>query len=277
MTQNKWTLKVAALTAAVFAASCAEQAIRELEQSPRNEYEFNNALANEYEALAKKEAHIYNDEIDARHFAVKGLQAAAGMLVLPEDPARWDIHKKHQSMVKDGRARLLFALERGGRFVEPELGAKTQVAFDCLIEELEEGKDLHKDQPKEISVCHKLFMDRLSHLETAIFKNGPVRRIHFDYNSAAIEHDGTKTIAEVAERVRKSADQKIMIVGHTDPVGKAKANLTLSHNRALAVKKALIAHGVNEKNIKIAVGQGELKSSRRELEPNNRVADIYLM
>lgn len=276
MLQNKWTFKVAALTAAVFAASCAEQKIDQLEKEPRDEREFNNALANEYEALAKKESRIYNDSIDARHFAIKGLQAAAGMFVLPEDPVRWDIHKKYLAALMDGRERLLFALARGGRFIEPELGALTQVALDCWIEETEEGPTLHKDQKKEIKVCKTLFMKRLGDLEVAVFKNGPIRRVHFDYNSANIERDGMMTVAEVAARVNKFKDRRIMIVGHTDPIGKASRNLTLSQKRAEAVKQALLVQGVDPKAIKVTVGRGELKVSRKEFEPNNRVTDIYL-
>ena len=265
MLQHKWTFKVAALTAAVFAASCAEHKISQLENEPR-----------EYEALAKKETRIYNDTIDGRHFAVKGLQATAGMLVLPEDPTRWDVHKKDLPFLMDARDRILFALARGGRFVEPELGAKTQVAFDCLVEEQEEGVNLHKDQKEEITVCKKLLMKRLGDLETAVFRNGPVRRVHFDYNSYNIERDGMMTVAEVAARINKFKDRRIMIVGHTDPIGKASRNLTLSQNRANAVKKALLAHGVDPAAIQISVGRGELKMSRREFEPNNRVTDIYL-
>jgi len=276
MLQKKWTFKVAALTAAVFAISCADQKIAELEKEPRDEREFNNALANEYQALAKKEAEIYNDSIDARHFAVKGLQAAAGMFVLPEDPKRWDIHKKYTPDLLDGRERMLFALARGGRFIEPELGAKTQVAFDCWVEEIEEGPTLHKDQKKEIGVCKTLFSKRLADLEVAVFKNGPVRRVHFDYNSANIERDGMMTVAEVAARVNKFKDRRIMIIGHTDPIGKASSNLALSQRRANAVKEALLAHGVDPKAIKVTVGRGELKVSRKEFEPNNRVTDIYL-
>lgn len=270
------TKKLVGFTAAVLVASCAEQKIAELEKSPRNQYEFQNALANEYEALAKKESRIYNDNIDARHFAVKGLQAVQGMMVIPEDPYRWDINKKDLPFLVDGRDRLLFALDRGGRFIEPELGAKTQVAYDCLVEETEEGPTLHKDQKKEIEVCKKLFINRLKDLETAVFKNGPVRRVHFDYESAMIEHDGIITIKEVAERVKKFKDHQLIVVGHTDPVGKAKHNLMLSQQRAMAVKKALIEHGVDEKSIRIAVGRGELKTSPRGFEPNNRVVDIYL-
>ncbi len=275
MTENKWTFKAAALATAVLVASCAGGKISKLEKMPRDQREFNNALANEYEALAKKESHIYNDGIDASHFAVKGLQAAAGMFVLPEDPSDWGVKKVDMPYLMDSRERLLFALARGGRFIEPELGAKTQVAYDCLIEELEEGTRM-KHQKGEIQVCRKLLDQRLMDLETAIFKNGPVRRVHFDYDSANIEHDGMMTIAEVAARVNKFKDRQIMIVGHTDPLGKRSRNLTLSQDRAENVKKALVAHGVDASIIRTTVGRGELRTSNKEFEPNNRVADIYL-
>ena len=275
MTENKWTFKAAALATAVLVASCAGGKISKLEKMPRDQREFNNALANEYEALAKKESHIYNDGIDASHFAVKGLQAAAGMFVLPEDPKDWGVKKADMAYLMDSRERLLFALARGGRFIEPELGAKTQVAYDCLVEELEEGTRM-KHQPGEIQVCRKLLDQRLMDLETAIFKNGPVRRVPFEYDSANIEQDGMLTITEVAARVNKFKDSKIMIVGHTDPLGKRSRNLTLSQDRAENVKKALMANGVDASIIQTTVGRGELRTSNKEFEPNNRVADIYL-
>lgn len=275
MTETKWTLKIATLAATVLVASCAGGKISKLEKMPRDQQEFNNALANEYEALAKKESHIYNDGIDARHFAVKGLQAAAGMMVMPEDPKDWGVNKEEAAELMSARDRLMFALDRGGRWIEPELGAKTQVAYDCLVEELEEGARIHKHQKQEISVCRKLLDQRLMDLETAVFKNGPVRRVHFDYNSANIEHDGMMTVADVAARINQFQDRKIMIVGHADPVGKRSRNLTLSQNRANNVKKALIAHGIDAGMITTTVGRGELKTSNREFEPNNRVADIY--
>lgn len=273
--KNTWTFKIAALSAAVFVASCAEQKIAELDKSPRDDYEFQNALGNEYAQLAKKESRVYNDSIDASHFASKGLQALAGMHVLPEDPMKWDIHKKDLPFLMDARDRLLFALDRGGRFVNPLLGAQAQVAFDCLVEETEEGPGADH-QTKEIAVCKKLLMSRLADLETGVFKNGPVRRVHFDYSTNNIERDGMMTIAEVAARVNKFKDRKIMLIGHADAIGKAKKNLHLSQSRAEAVKKALIANGVDPSVIKHSVGRGEMPVSRSEIEPNNRVVDIYL-
>ena len=54
MTEHKWTLKACAVTAALMLASCAGGKIAKLEKMPRDQREFNNALANEYEDLAKK-------------------------------------------------------------------------------------------------------------------------------------------------------------------------------------------------------------------------------
>lgn len=272
------TKKLLPLAVALFAASCAEHKIKELEAEPRDEREFNNALANEYQDLAKKESRVYSDEIDARHFAVKGIQAAQGMLVLPEDPNNWDVHKRHHPYLFGLRHRLNFALDRGGRYIEPEKGAKAQVAFDCLVEEMEEGPRAYKHQKAEIMTCRKLAMDRIADLESAVFQFGPVRQVHFDYNSHKIEHDGQMTVKQVAERVKLHNDiASIHIIGHTDPTGKRRNNLILSQNRATAVKNALVQAGVSPSLIKMAVGRGELATSRNQAVPDNRVVDVHLI
>ncbi len=265
-------LKLGTMAAAVFLAGCAEHAIQELQDSKKEGREFTIALANEYLALAKKGSRIYNDFIDSRHFALKGLDAAEGKLVLPEDPMDWDLDKKDMAEFKESLKRLLFALDRGGRFVEPEVGAGAQVAFDCMLEEAEEGT---ARDAKDRHTCRKLFADRLGKLETVIFKNGPVRSVTFDYSDTTITHDGMLTIKEVADRVSKFKDRRIMLVGHTDPIGKMGKNRNLSMARVEGVKAALIAHGVSAHAIKISVGRGELKTSKNEVEPANRRVDIY--
>jgi flagellar motor protein MotB len=271
------SLKASAVLAALFLSNCAEPAISDLDKAPKEGAEFTIALAKEYSDLAKKESRIYNDVIDARHFALKGQQAAEGKIVEPEDLKDWDIHPNDKPMIEDGRHRLLFVLARGGFYIEPELMAKVQVAFDCMIEEYEEGSNLHKDQSREMGICHKLFWDRLKQAEEALFRNGPVRSVSFDYNSANIEHDGMLVVKDVVARIKKFQDRRIMLVGHTDPVGKAGHNKNLSYARAEAVKKALIAQGLQPHMIKIVVGRGEIKNSRRELEPASRDVDIYFM
>lgn len=265
------------MLAALFLGGCAEQAIYELDRAPKEGSEFSIALAKEYGALAKKESRVYNDMIDARHFALKGMDAASGKEVMPENPSAWDLHPNDLPWVMDVYNRLVFALERGGRLIEPELAAQAQVSFDCMIEELEEGPNLHKDQPREISVCTKLAKDKLAQFETAVYKNGPVRTVMFDYNSANLEHDAMLVIKEVAERVKHFRDRKIMLVGHTDPVGKRGYNTRLSMRRALAVRKALMDMGVARVYIRVTDPRGELKTSRMEVEPKNRHVDIYFL
>jgi outer membrane protein OmpA-like peptidoglycan-associated protein len=275
---NQWTLKGAALAAVVFATGCAEQAIHDLEKHPRDEIEFNNSLANEYEKLAKKEDRVYGDFYDAELFAVKGLQAASGGNPMPEDPTKWDNTKSDLAMLQAERERLLFALARGGRLIigAADVAAGTQVAYDCWVAEAEAKLGFFNSrEKKDRDTCKKLFMTRIGDLETAVFTNGPVRRIHFDYNSARIEHDGNLVVNEVVERMKMFPGKRIMIVGHTDPLGKHKHNRVLSHKRAIEVKNALVAKGVPASSIKITVGRGELATSRNRFEPNNRAADIY--
>lgn len=270
-------LKISAIAAAALLASCAEKAIKDLEKAPKEGREFAIALAKEYLNLAKKESRIYNDMIDARHFAMKGMEANTGREVLPEDLKDWDIAANDRPMIEDGRSRLMFALDMGGRMVEPELGAKTQVFFDCMVEEYEEGMNLHGKQSKEMAVCHKGFWDHLAKFETALAKFGPVRNVMFDYNSANLEHDAMVTIKEVAQRVKQFKDRRVMLVGHTDPIGKAGYNRNLSYKRVMAVKDALVKHGVHPGDIVVTNARGELKTSKRELEPNNRSVGIYFM
>lgn len=58
--------------------------------------------------------------------------------------------------------------------------------------------------------------------------------------------DSVKIILEdVVQLMQQKSDLKMKIHGHTDDVGDFKANITLSENRALAVKNYLIEKGIN--------------------------------
>jgi len=274
MRQNKtapWLFRAGVVALAFVTASCAEHQIRKLETSDRVGYEYTNALAKEYEALAKKESRVYNDQIDAQHFAVKGIQAAGGLEVLPENPQHWDLPESSVAAVTEGRERLIFAVLKGGRgrYIAPELSAKTVVLYDCWVEELEENH-----QPEHIGTCQKGFMDSLVQLEATIQKEAPTFSVWFDYNSSALTDDGAKMVAEAAKVAKFMDHHTVNVIGHTDPVGGRKHNLVLSQNRAAAVADALKKHGITNPRI-IAVGSGELDTGR-EVEPRNRRVDIHL-
>ena len=64
--------------------------------------------------------------------------------------------------------------------------------------------------------------------------------ILFDVNKATIKPESAGALKEIADVLNQHKDIRIKITGHTDSDGKAEANLTLSQNRAQAVKDELV-------------------------------------
>lgn len=64
--------------------------------------------------------------------------------------------------------------------------------------------------------------------------------ILFATGSATIQGESTPTLKEIGEMLRAHPDLKLEIDGHTDNVGSAAANQTLSEQRAAAVRQYLV-------------------------------------
>ena len=79
-------------------------------------------------------------------------------------------------------------------------------------------------------------------IENDLAKEGKtaIYGIYFDFNSAVIRAESEPVLKEIAEAMKSNAAWKLNIAGHTDSVGGEASNLTLSKNRAEAVKKALM-------------------------------------
>ena len=71
------------------------------------------------------------------------------------------------------------------------------------------------------------------------------RTIRFAENSAAIDPASQGLLNEVAAALRPCAGSIIAVTGHTDAKGNEVANLFLSRERALAVRNALAARGID--------------------------------
>ncbi len=82
--------------------------------------------------------------------------------------------------------------------------------------------------------------------------------ILFDTNSSVIRSESQPVLDQVLDLLRAEPDWKLTIEGHTDAVGSNEHNLTLSQQRADAVKANLVSGGVNESRLK-TVGFGESK------------------
>jgi OmpA-OmpF porin, OOP family len=82
--------------------------------------------------------------------------------------------------------------------------------------------------------------------------------INFDTNKSDLKPDSQPTLAEVAKALKASPGLNISVDGHTDNVGSAAANKTLSENRAKSVVRALTAQGIAAARLS-AVGYGQEK------------------
>jgi len=81
--------------------------------------------------------------------------------------------------------------------------------------------------------------------------------ILFDVNTATIKPESNGVLTEIAGILKKHADVKIKIVGHTDSDGSDASNLELSRKRSGAVKDALVKDfGIDASRIETE-GKGE--------------------
>lgn len=79
--------------------------------------------------------------------------------------------------------------------------------------------------------------------------------ILFETGKADLKAESMAEIQKVAEYMKKNPTARFLVVGHTDNVGNAASNQTLSENRAKSVVAALAKMGVDDFNLK-AEGRG---------------------
>jgi outer membrane protein OmpA-like peptidoglycan-associated protein len=88
--------------------------------------------------------------------------------------------------------------------------------------------------------------------------------VNFDTAKATIRKESYPNLDRVVEYMTHKKSSKIQISGHTDNVGKPKANKTLSERRAQACRDYLIKKGIDASRI-TAVGYGD----ERPIAPND--------
>src|SRR5262245_48413005 len=112
----KW-LAVVALSGALAACASDIQRVRSAEGTGSP---FTRSLAQEYKDLSAFEADEMYDWPNARLFARKGLLAAQGEVVQPEDLGNWRLPSERVDELTAARAKLVELLDAGARDRVPE-------------------------------------------------------------------------------------------------------------------------------------------------------------
>jgi outer membrane protein OmpA-like peptidoglycan-associated protein len=104
--------------------------------------------------------------------------------------------------------------------------------------------------------------------------------ISFDSDSFAITGDGQKTVAEMTKFLQRNPDMIATVIGRTDTVASKDYNMHLSHQRADAVRDALVYNGkVTMDRVETRwTGETKLAVATGNQVPaaSNRVVDIAI-
>ncbi|HAU29392.1 MAG TPA: OmpA family protein [Rhodospirillaceae bacterium] len=292
-----------AVAAVSLLAGCAgltsKTRVDELENAQSRGSMFTQVLTREYTAIAKYEQVDMFDYVDAEYFAKKGLAAAEGNPVMPEDLSNWNLPDNMVPELESAHARLLSALGNGARESAPVEAALAQSRFDCWVEQQEENW-----QEDDIAACRGDFMNAMAALDGQMVNRTPVAKaqpakaparsstvqmndaaaerdamflVFFDWNKSGISQGATQVLDTVATEILKRNEQKIIIVGHADRSGPDAYNIKISQKRAEATRKGLIDRGVPAERI-ITEASGEsnplVETPDGIREPANRRAEI---
>ncbi|MDR3499620.1 MAG: OmpA family protein [Parvibaculum sp.] len=209
---------------------------------------FNACLAREYQERATSEAYVDCNWIDTATIVEKGRAAAAGETVLPWDPATRGVLPADLPELQDARAKLLAALDNGGRTGPNACKcAKAQRYYDGWVEQASDNKlgengswlggEGGPVQPERVKAEKAAFYEALTQCQ-GVVAAGPWT-IYFGFNKYNLTQEAQAVVAEIA----KTSISSFAVVGHTDTVGSNAYNDALGLRRANSVAGALKANG----------------------------------
>jgi outer membrane protein OmpA-like peptidoglycan-associated protein len=101
--------------------------------------------------------------------------------------------------------------------------------------------------------------------------------LQFRFESDALTDESTALLPEILTTVKRLAVPEVVVVGHTDTMGEAKANLALGLKRAISVRDILVVAGFAVSTIEVTShGEAEqlIKTPDNTPEPRNRRVEI---
>jgi OmpA-OmpF porin, OOP family len=256
---------------------------------PASPASFTQGLTSDYASFASSLQDELHDWADADYFARKGLAAASGEAVPPEENSNWliplEVPDKFRSELAQARARLVAALDAGGRERMPLFAARAQVSYDCWVERMEDDWKEAVNGP-----CRKQFYDALARLQGRAQAAPPAQpatgphlggeyRVYFEFDKSELLPEAKEILQQVAEVAKQRPAIRILLVGKADRAGTDRYNMGLSERRADRVARALVDDGVPADRISTRwVGEREppVPTAAGVREPRNRVVEITL-
>lgn len=165
-------------------------------------------------------------------------------------PSYLKIRRNYQNAAKTLDAKILVDRERYTAMRIDRKGRRVFVGIELFNDGRNISLTVLEKETMEQEVTADLMWQALS-------KDGFMAlSITFDTNRALIKSESMPLVDQVAELMKGKPGLKLSIEGHTDNTGDAKANKTLSLDRARAVVKALTDKGIAASRLS-AAGWGQ--------------------
>jgi len=198
--------------------------------------------------------------------AIKSLGGAKVNEIMPADPAFLKLHTEDESTL--AKKMHLPGIRNGGQNYQVYLlrTDKTNIWFIVSIFDDESSTWLVTVEEKALE--QSVGLVKADAMAASLQTQGHITLyLSFDTDSDVIKTDSKPVVDEIVKLLRADEKLQLNIEGHTDNVGAAAHNKTLSQARAQAVVKAITSQGINPTRLN-AIGMG----AERPLQDNSSEA-----
>jgi len=227
---------------------------------------FHRRLAREYLAYAHYKSAVEGDQIDARHFADKGLRAVEAQgPIEPEELDRWfGFDRAELRDLSFWRIRLELALEKHRSGPQAVAAAIALARYDCWVDRAAE-----RARAAHAAKCRGEFIDAVRQLEEATpGAEAATVAVRFGYDNLALAAAERAKIVEAAHRALER-NAMVSVSALASPRGHRVVETRQAWRRAEQVAEALAAAGVPAERIRVlqrAALAGEYESGARRVD-----------
>lgn len=180
-----------------------------------------------------------------------------------------DSKNKSEKQTKQNNGQVKPLKSKGNKKKDKEVATKTEVTEQSNeVEEFNKDKSeqnkIKEKNRKQKNEADKSDSPKAIDINQAIKEDVEkgdiitVNNILFDFAKSSLKKTSYKELNKVVKLMKENVGVKIELSAHTDNVGSAKYNLTLSKARAKSSRKYLISKGISSKRIS-SKGHGERK------------------